>query len=90
MALSPEEMEKRQKELVEKARRGVLKFVQDKGGTADLGEMHDFSMNRYLIQHQAFSQLMETLVDAKLVEFDFGKNVATLTDAGQNFIATVS
>ena len=88
MALSPEEMEKRQKELAEKARRGVLKFVQDKGGTADLGEMHDFSMNRYLIQHQAFSQLMETLVDAKLVDFDFAKNAATLTDTGRSYIAS--
>ena len=87
MSLTPEEMEKKQKELVAKARRGVLKFVQDKGGTASLPDMHDFSMNRYLIQHQAFSQLMETLVDEKLVDYDFAKGTATLTDVGSKFIA---
>ena len=86
MALSPEEMEKKQKELFEKARRGVLKFLQEKGGASQLAEMHDFSMNRYLVQHQAFSQLMETLVDEHLVEYDFAKGLATLTDAGRKFI----
>ncbi len=87
MALSPEELEQKQKELLEKARRGVLKFVQEKGGTASLADMHDFSMNRYLIQHQAFSQLMETMVDQKLVDYDFANSQATLTDAGRQLIA---
>ena len=80
------DMDVRQKALFEKARKGVIKFLDDKG-QATLAELHDYSLNRYLIQHQAFSRLMETLVNEKLVEYDFTKDVATVTEAGKKFVA---
>ena len=49
--------------------------------------MHDFSLSKYLIQHQAFSQLMETLVDQGLIEFDFGSQTAAITESGLRFIS---
>ena len=85
MALTPEELQEQKKALFEKARKGVLKFLNEKGGQSSLGDLHDFSLNRYLIQHQAFSQLMETLVEQKLVEYDFEKDLAAITEAGRDF-----
>ena len=54
--------EKVQKHLA-KTRKGVLKMVLEKGGSATLAEMHDFSERRYFIAHKKFSELMEGLVD---------------------------
>ena len=79
-------IEEKQKALVERARKGVLQYLQDKGGQLPLSEMHDFSLNKYLIQHQAFSQLMETLVNEGLVEFSQEDYKATITDAGRIYI----
>lgn len=86
-ASTPNSTEDRQKEFLERARKGVLKFLNDKGGKLPLSELHDHSLNRYLIQHQSFSRMMESLVDAGLVEFDFQANEATITEAGRQFIA---
>ena len=86
---SEEQIKQRQQQIVEKARRGVLQFVKDKGGSAPMSEMHDFSLNKYLIQHQAFSQLMETLVDQGLVIFDHATFTATITDAGVKYISAL-
>lgn len=72
--------------LIERARRGVLKFVSDRGGSASLGEIHEFSEKRFLIMHQGFSRLMEGIVSDGLVEFDATSNTATLTRAGQEKI----
>ena len=81
-------IEEKQKALVERARKGVLQFLQDKGGELSLSEMHDFSLNKYLIQHQAFSQLMESLVNDGLVEFNHENYKATITDAGKVYITS--
>ena len=81
-------VEEKQKALVERARKGVLKFLRDKGGQLPLSEMHDFSLNTYLIQHQAFSQLMESLVNDGLVDFSHEDYKATITDAGKTYIST--
>ncbi len=77
----------RQQAHFQRARRGVMQYLQDKGGSLPMAEMHDFSLKKYLIQHQSFSQLMETLVDEKLVEFNFETNTAILTDVGRTFLA---
>ena len=81
-------IEEKQKALVERARKGVLQHLQDKGGQLPLSEMHDFSLNKYLIQHQAFSQLMETLVNEGLVEFNYEDYKAKITDAGRIYITS--
>lgn len=83
----PKSAEDRQKEFLDRARKGVLKFLNEKGGKLPLSEMHDFSLNKYLIQHQAFSRMMESMVEEGLVEFDFQAHEATITDAGRQFIA---
>ncbi len=78
--------QERQKAHFERARKGVLKFLNDKGGQLPLAELHDYSLNKFLIQHQAFSRLMESLVDEKLVTYDFKEDAAEITEAGRNLI----
>ena len=80
-----DEAEAKQKALWEKARKGVLKYLMEKGGKLPLGEMHEYSLNNYFIQHQRFSNMMETFVDEGLVDFDQGTSEATITDAGRGF-----
>lgn len=77
----------RQKAHFERARKGVVKFLIEKGGQLPLEDLHDYSLNRYLIQHQAFSRLMESLVEEKLVEFDFKDSLATATQHGRDWLA---
>ena len=88
--LNSEEQINQRQQLLSRARKGVLQFLKEKGGAALLAEMHDFSLNKYLIQHQAFSGLMESLVDEGLVEFDFGTQAATITESGLKFISQIN
>lgn len=81
-----EELTDAQKAFWEKARKGVLQQLNDQGGQLSLAEMHDFSLNKYFIQHQRFSQMMETFVNEGLVDFDHADQIATITDAGKDFI----
>ena len=76
----------KQKAHFEKARTGVLKFLFENGGKLTLGELHDFSMNRYLIQHQGFSRMMETFVGEGLMEYDELTRDTSITEAGRKFI----
>lgn len=87
MSSNPDEMAQKQKALFEKARKGVLKFLCDKGGKLNMGELHDFSMNRYLIQHQGFSRMMETFVDEGLVEYDHLTQDTAITEAGRRLVS---
>ena len=80
------EKEAKFKVLLERARKGVLKHVIDKGGSLSLEAMHDYSLNTYFIQHQRFSQLMESLVGDKLVDYDSGTQVSTVTEVGRAFV----
>ena len=75
-----DEADEKQKAFWEKARKGVLNYLDEKGGTLPLGEMHEYSLNKFFIQHQRFSQMMESFVDEELIEFDQGKNEATIND----------
>ena len=80
--------EERQKAYFEKARKGMLAWLAKRdGAAATLGEMHQHSSERFLIAHQGFSQMMETFVAEKLIDYDKGTMTATLTDAGRRFIA---
>ena len=72
-------------EFFERARKGVLAFLTEKGGMLSLAEMHDYSMNKFLIQHQGFSRMMESFVGEGLVEYDYAKDEVRLTEAGKKF-----
>ena len=72
----------------EKARRGVLTFVQGEGGVSTLHAMHSYSERRYFIAHKKFSELMEGLVDEGLITYDPAEGEATLTPAGADYVET--
>ena len=84
--ISEEEKEAKFKEVFERARKGVLKYLDEKGGTLPMGEMHEYSLNKYFIQHERFSKMMETFVDENLIEYDDATQVSTITDKGKEFI----
>ncbi len=77
---------KRQQEFWERARKGVLKYLSEQGGKLNMGAMHDYSMNKFFIQHQRFSEMMESFVNEGLVEFDWATHEAMLTELGKKFI----
>lgn len=83
---SPEALEK-QRQFFERARKGVLQYLNQQGGKLNMSDLHEYSLKKYLIQHQRFSQMMETFVNEQLVEFDWGTQDVTLTDAGRKFMA---
>ena len=81
-----QEMQDKQQQFFERARRGVLQYLNDQGGKLNMADLHEYSLKKYLIQHQRFSQMMETFVAETLVEFDWATQNATLTDAGRDFL----
>ena len=86
MALDINEMDEKQRAFFERARKGVLKYLNDKGGKLNMSELHEHSLNKYLIQHQGFSQMMETFVNEGLVEFDQATYDVSVTELGKEFI----
>ena len=80
------EQEAKLKEFFEKARKGVLLYLQEKGVSLPLGELHEYILNKYLIQHQRFSQMMESFVSERLIEYDGATQVSTITEEGKEFI----
>jgi len=87
--LSEEERVKQEKVArhFEKARKGVLRFVEKSGGRASLADMHSHSEMRYFIGHQKFSRLMEGLTGEGLLLFHASEGEGELTDAGRDYIA---
>ena len=84
--MTEQDKEAKFQEFFEKARKGVLKHLDQKGGTLSLGELHEYSMNTYLIQHQRFSQMMESFVNERLIVVDDVSQDSTITDEGKKFI----
>ena len=79
--------DEKQKAYFDKARRGMLAWLAKRdGAAATLADMHQHSSERYLIAHQGFSKLMESLVDERLVDYDEATRTATLTAAGRRSI----
>ncbi len=76
----------KQQQFFERARKGVLQHLNDQGGKLNMSELHEYSLKKYLIQHQRFSQMMESFVAESLVEFDWGTQDVTLTEAGRKFL----
>ena len=85
--INEDEKIKKQQDFFERARKGVLKYLDEKGGTLSMSDLHEYSMNKYLIQHQSFSRMMETFVDNELVIFDSFNQETVITDKGKAFIA---
>ena len=67
---------------------GLLKHVAKHEGELDLTELHNYSERRFLVGHQAFSQVMEELVDGGFLNFDWDRNMATLQAKGEDLIAS--
>ncbi len=81
-----QDQEAKFKEFFERARKGVLKHLNDKGGLLSLGDLHDYSLKTYLIQHQRFSIMMESFVNEELVIYDNAIDEVIITDKGREFI----
>ena len=64
----------------------LLQLAHDNGGTASLGDLHDLAESRYFIAHKAFSDLMEEMVTKGVFQYDWGTQIATMTEAGQAFL----
>jgi predicted transcriptional regulator len=67
------------------ARQGLLKFIDKKGGSIPIGQLHGFSKVMYQAAHQAFSELMEGLVGDGLVTFS--DETFHITDKGREHLA---
>lgn len=80
------ELNEKQKELFERARKGVLQYLAAQGGSLPMADLHDYSAQKFFIQHQGFSRMMETFVDGQLVEYHPGNQQTTLTEKGREFI----
>lgn len=65
-----------------RTRLGLLKKIQEKGGTIALAELHDHSERRYFVGHKKFSDLMEDMVREELLIFDWESQEATITAQG--------
>jgi len=78
-----EPMNDQQLALLQRARKGVLKFLYERGGTLSIAELHDYSLNKFFIQHQRFSQMMEACVDEGLVTYDETAQTFILTETGK-------
>ena len=72
------------------ARQGLLKFIAKKGGTIPMRELHTHSLIFYQAGHQAFSELMEGLVDGGLVTYDKAAAAFSLTDQGRAAVEAAS
>ena len=70
------------------ARQGLMKFIDKKGGTIPMRELHTHSLLFYQAGHQAFSELMEGLVGDGLVAYDDASAVFSLTDKGRALLAS--
>ena len=84
--MNEQEKEAKIKEYFEKARKGVLKYLDSNGGSLPLDKLHEYSLKTYLIQHQKFSQMMEAFVDEHLTEYDAVEGLFTITEKGKEFI----
>ena len=82
-----EQAKAKQQAFFERARKGVLQYLIDKGGQLPMSELHDYSLNKYLIQHQRFSEMMDSFVNEGLVDFDWSNHTAAITEAGRKFSA---
>lgn len=80
--------EEKQRRFRERARRGVLKYIDEHGGVVGLADVHDYSERKYFIAHKGFSKMMEEFVDEGHIRWDPSQGLATLTDEGRAFMVS--
>ena len=86
--ISNDEQLKKQQEFLGRAYKGILKHLSDAGGTLKMGVLHEYSLNKYFIQHERFSKMLEMFVDKGYVVFDWETQTITLTDTGRNYFSS--
>ena len=77
----------KQQEFLERAKKGILEHLNNNGKRLDLVDLHDFSFKKFFIQHQGFSRLIESLVDQKLVDYDYATNSVVINQSGIQYIS---
>lgn len=77
--------EEKQRAYFERTKKGLLRWLADKGGSSPLSDLHDYSERKFLVAHQGFSKLMEACVAESLVAYDRASGIASLTDTGRTF-----
>ena len=85
--LSNDEQLKKQQEFLDRAYKGILKHLNDSGGKLKMGILHEYSLNKYFIQHERFSKMLEMFVDKGYVLFDWETQEVTISDAGRNYFS---
>ena len=73
--------DEKQQEHWRRAKKAVLARANELGGTASIGDLHDYAEANWFIAHQRFSWLMEECVEEELVVFEDGQ--FTLTEKGR-------
>lgn len=71
----------------EAAKKGLIKQLARLGGSCPIGDLHAFSTQRFAAGHQAFSALMEWMVEDELLLYDGA--TFHLTDKGVAFSKTL-
>ncbi len=81
-----QEQDAKLKEFFERARKGVLSHLNEKGGVLPMGNLHEYSLKTFFIQHQRFSIMMESFVNEELATYDNSTDEVVITDKGKEFI----
>ena len=55
---------------LDETRRGILKCLENKGSTVSMKVLHGYSKLIHQVAHRKFSEVMEGLVNDKLVNFN--------------------
>ena len=84
---STQDAQEKQRLFIERARKGVVKFVSEKNAPVDLDMLHDFTFQKFFIQHQALSRLIEGLIEDGLLAHNEEAGEFYLTDQGKALAA---
>jgi len=72
---------------LDETRNGILKCLENKGSSAPMKVLHGYSKLIHKVAHREFSEVMEGLVNDKLVIFN--DDTFMLTEAGLKFIKSL-
>ena len=72
---------------LDETRNGILKCLENKGSSAPMKVLHGYSKLIHKVAHREFSEVMEGLVNDKLVIFD--DDTFMLTEEGLKFIKSL-
>ena len=72
---------------IEETRNGILKTIDNKGGNAPMKILHGYSKLIHQVAHREFSEVMEGLVNDKLVTFN--DDTFMLTEEGLKLVKSL-